>query len=333
MLSRCLFFVLPATAAAASQLYAVDSAEVSVSEHGALLAAGLGLHISAPRSAERFPVIWFVTGGGGIAPVSAYSLLLSQIVARGYIVVGLSHGIFPPFDYPKYGKAFYDIMQWGKDHLASQMASQRFSAVPDVVNRSAVMGQSAGNHVVGQGLTDGCSVAKAFVLIDAVDGFDPYRIVRSEDLIKPGGKVNFSTPALLLNNGLDPLSVNRFTPPCAPASVSNDHFYNAWAGPIWNINATKFGHLDCMDDPSGLVGVTCPSDPSTDKAMYRAMLADAVTIFLGALFNGRPNDFALLENTAHWKIDVVLKHDLKGLGHRDIVPACANLNYQTSVLI
>merc|ERR1712159_228879 len=130
------------------------------------------------------------------------------------------------------------------------MKSQKIEAVPDILNRTAVMGQSAGNHVGGEALSVACSVAKAFVMIDPVDGYDPYRIVKSQDLIKPGAKVNFTIPALLLDNGLDPKAANRFEPPCAPPAVSNDHFYNAWRGPIWNINATAYGHTDCTDTPN-----------------------------------------------------------------------------------
>merc|ERR1712232_1510998 len=127
-----------------------------------------------------------------------------------------------------------------------------------------------------------------------------------------------------MGNGLDPKSVNILEPPCAPAAISNDHFYDAWVGPIWNINATKYGHLDCMDSQLRML---CPSDQKTDKDMYRSMLSDAVATFLGALFKGRPNDLAILEDPSHWNVDVVLKHDLKGMDHMHIAPDCMNLNY------
>merc|ERR1719253_798059 len=107
-------------------------------------------------------------------------------------------------------------MEWGKTNLAKGMADAKLSAVPDVIGRSAVMGQSAGCHIAGQALTRGCSIAKAFVMIDPVDGFDPYHIIKMEDLIKPGENVRFTIPALLLNNGLDPQQNNPLFPPCAP---------------------------------------------------------------------------------------------------------------------
>merc|ERR1712166_1471188 len=78
------------------------------------------------------------------------------------------------------------------------------------------MGQSAGNHVLGQALADGCMYAKAFVMIDPVDGLDPYGIVKSEDLITPGTKVNFTIPSLILDNGLDPQKAFSLFPACMP---------------------------------------------------------------------------------------------------------------------
>jgi hypothetical protein len=37
-------------------------------------------------------------------------------------------------------------------------------------------------------------------------------------------------------------------PACAPSFMSNNRFYRAWRGPILQINATRFGHLDCCDE-------------------------------------------------------------------------------------
>jgi len=295
---------------------------------------GLTMHVYAPNSTEKFPVIFFATGFGCAVPASLYSKMLSGIVSEGYIVAGVYHRYPHVPAYIKDGKHLNDIMEWAKQgNLLEAMANAKLTAVPDVINRSAVMGQSAGNHIVGQALTDGCSVAKAFVMIDPVDGFDPFRIVKGEDLIKPGAKVTFDIPALLIDNGLDPKSVSRFYPPCAPPNVSNDHFYNAWRGPIWNINATEYGHVDCLDTPNGAL---CPTDKHMDKDLYRGMLADAVTTFLDALFNGKPDEFSKLEESSQGKlmgVDVVLKQDLKGKSHSQITPGCANVGPPADVVV
>jgi len=309
-----------------SYAYEVDSAQAALPYDVASPPGGSMLHIYAPNNTNTFPVIWFATGFGMDAQVSTYSKLISKIVAKGYIVVGICHNIPRIPNYPRDGKAFHDLMEWGRGNLAKYMEGslfrKKFVAVPDVEGRSVVMGQSAGNHVAGQALAIGCSVAKAFVMLDPVDGVDPYGIVKSEDLITPGRKLNFSIPALLLDNGLDPLTTHRGWPACAPANISNDHFYNAWVGPIWNINATAYGHVDCLDNP-GLASTTCRTDPTTDKDAYRSMLANATATFLGALFENRTDDFALLENPSHFEVHVVLKHDLKGRSHAQILPGCS----------
>lgn len=291
---------------------------------------GLTLSVFAPKSTKSFPVIWFATGFGGTVHISEYHSLIQRIVAKGYIVAGLYHAIPHWPQYLRDGHYMHRIMKWGQHNLSIWMANQKLTAVPDF-NRCAVMGQSSGNHIAGQAITDGCSSAKAFVMIDPVDGLDPFRVVKTEDLIKPGDKVKFDIPALLIDNGLDPLTVGHLFPPCAPASVSNDHFYNAWRGPIWNINATAYGHTDCADILHS--GDLCPTNPHSDKDLYKDMLAHAIDVFLGGLFNDSPEQLSLLEDPSHWKVDVVLKHDLKGKSHSGIRAGCANIASPRDVLV
>ena len=141
---------------------------------------GFNMHYTAPEGAGTYPVILFVSGFSGLAPVFTYSKFVAELSKKGYIVVGMDHVKLP--NYPAQGKAFHDIMEWVKaGNLSQALKDAKISATLDL-DRVAVMGQSAGNHVVGQGLTDGCSLAKAQILIDPVDGFDPFGFVHSEDL-------------------------------------------------------------------------------------------------------------------------------------------------------
>mmetsp|Transcript_74794 Transcript_74794/g.194995 ORF Transcript_74794/g.194995 Transcript_74794/m.194995 type:complete len:225 (+) Transcript_74794:2-676(+) len=213
-------------------------------------------------------------------------------------------------------------MEWvqAPSGLGAEMARQGLAARPDS-RRVAVAGQSSGNHVVGAALTRGCGLAKAWVMIDPVDGFDPYRIVKSEDLITPGQKLNFTLPSLLLDNGLDPKSSNALYPPCAPEVLSNDRFYNAMRGPIWAVNATEYGHLDCCDTQGSL----CPTNSSTDKAAYKETIVAAAAAFLGALFGQRPSsDLQLLEDPSFFNVSVLLKHNYNGASRSSVAPGCVN---------
>ena len=108
------------------------------------------LHVFAPETTASYPVIFFVGGVGGDAPVPLYSELLSLVVVRGYIAVGFDHLALP--NYPKHGREFLRLLEWASGGgLAAAMAAQNLTAVPDV-GRAAVMGQSAGNHVIGEAL-------------------------------------------------------------------------------------------------------------------------------------------------------------------------------------
>jgi hypothetical protein len=284
---------------------------------------GFKMHYSAPKDAGTYPVVLFVSGFSGDAPAFAYSQFTDQLVDYGYIVVGMDHLKFP--DYPEQGQAFHDIMEWSAaGHLQEALKDAGISAVVDL-ERVAVMGQSAGNHVVGQGLTDGCSLAKAAVMIDPVDGFDPFGVIQKQNLITPGDKLKFTIPSLLLDNELDPKGKNLLFPACAPAKLGAPRWFDAVAGPVWNVNASSYGHVDCLNDlfiAAG--GFVCPTDRKTDKKAYRKHLADTVAIFLDGVLNGNTDKFSLLEDATKSNIAVTVRSDLKGMSHADIKAGCTN---------
>merc|ERR1712050_41041 len=229
-------------------------------------------------------------------------------------------------NYPAQGKAFNGIMEWvHAGNLSQALTDAKIAAIPDL-DRVAVMGQSAGNHVVGQGLTDGCSLAKAQILIDPVDGFDPFGFVHSEDLVTPGKKLKYNIPSLLLDNELDPKKKNVLFPACAPAKLGAPRWFNAIAGPVFNVNASKYGHIDCLDDIYIVAGnLLCPTDKNTDKSAYRSYLATTIDVFLNGLFHARPDNFEKLEDASAFGIDVTLRQDLKGMAVGDIKPGCTQV--------
>merc|ERR1712032_847682 len=206
-------------------------------------------------------------------------------------------------------------------NLTTALREAKIDATPDL-DKVAVMGQSAGNHVVGQGLTDGCSLAKAQIMIDPVDGFDPFGMVHSEDLITPGEKLKYTTPTLLLDNELDPKAKNALFPACAPANLGAPRWFDATAGPLFNVNASKYGHVDCLNDAIILAGgFVCPTKLLTDKNAYRAHLAKTIDMFLSGLFKGETGNFAKLKDPSSFGIDVTLRQDLK---NGAIKPGCTN---------
>lgn len=281
------------------------------------------LQVFAPDAKGTYPVILFVGGVGADVPVKYYSDLLTRISSVGYVIVGLGHFAIP--NYPKQGADFSAVMDWsGSGALQSALTAANVPAKIDV-QRAAVMAQSAGNHIVGQGLVNGCSIAKAFVMIDPVDGIDPFGVIHAEDLITPGAKLNFTTPVLHLDNVLDTEAKGPGLPACAPAKLTGDRWYNAMNGPIWNVHAANYGHVDCLDDGAAAAGgLVCPSDSNYPNDAYRMALADATTLFLGALFDGASQNLNLVEDATHFKVNVTTKFDLKGKSHSQILPGCEN---------
>merc|ERR1712100_818738 len=149
-------------------------------------------------------------------------------------------------------------------------------------------------------------------MIDPVDGLDPFGIVKSEDLIHPGTKLNFSTPAIILDNGLDPTG-GLGGVSCAPLALGSPRWHNAWSGPIWHVNATAYGHIDCLNDAMiKVAGLVCKSNPNTNKAAYRRHLADTSGLFIEGVLENKAESLAMLEDPSHFAVDVVLEHDRKG---------------------
>merc|ERR1719456_171824 len=117
--------------------------------------------------------------------------------------------------------------------------------------------------------------------MDPVDGQDPLGIVKNF-CITPGQKLNFSIPALLVRTGLDPAKKHGLA--CAPDKLSNQRFFNAWSGPIWMVNATKYAHLDVMNTGIGKMGtVVCAADDEP-RPVYQEHIANLTSFFLKTIF-------------------------------------------------
>lgn len=139
-------------------------------------------------------------------------------------------------------------------------------------------------------------------------------------------KVNFRVPALHIETGLDPVGLV----PCAPAYMSNARFYNAWQGPIWQLNATKVGHMDLANEVgviSTLSRLVCKS--THDKLLradYRRTIAATVWAFAHGLVSGQMQLTAsVLDGTIKAPVDVEYQNSLKGLKPADIRLSCSSV--------
>eukprot|EP00929_Paragymnodinium_shiwhaense_P013964 TRINITY_DN121819_c0_g1_i1.p1 TRINITY_DN121819_c0_g1~~TRINITY_DN121819_c0_g1_i1.p1 ORF type:complete len:349 (-),score=51.61 TRINITY_DN121819_c0_g1_i1:198-1184(-) len=292
---------------------------------------GMRIHVTAPPGAGNYPVLFFVSGFAAEAPLSLYSDLLLRVARKGYVIAGVDHGLAWP-DYPALARSFRLVLDWARNGgLQLALGKQGLSAVADVAYRLAVAGQSTGSHVVANALAQDCSGAQAAVLIDPVDGADPYHVNSSHNIIIDGQKVNFTIPTLFFDNGLDQHHL-PLEPACMEVGLGTDHWMAGWKGPFWRVNATEYGHIDCLNSQT-LGQIVCPTTKSTDKALYRQTIADTMHIFLSALFAGHQQNFHKLEDPGQFQIAVTLNHDLKGLAYDQIAPGCIQDPSFDSILV
>merc|ERR1719428_932408 len=99
---------------------------------------------------------------------------------------------------------------------------------------------------------------------------------------------------------------------CAPDRISNQRFFNAWSGPIWMVNATKYGHLDVNDDSvEKMGGIICATD-SEPNDVYRAHIAEQVDAFLSVVFDGDAAAEKKLSDISSMGVDAEAQKDYNG---------------------
>merc|ERR1712226_156350 len=196
------------------------------------------------------------------------------------------------------------------DWLEGAFPSLGLTASADF-DKLVLSGHSAGNHVFCEFLKTDCggSRAKAVVMMDPVDGYDPIGIIKNY-CTTPGEKLPFDIPALLLRTGLDPKV--KLGVACAPDRISNQRFFEAWSGPIWMVNATKYGHLDVNNAGVGKMGsVLCAGDDEPND-VYQAHIADLVDSFLGMVLKGDSDAEKKLNDVSSMKVDAEAQRDYNG---------------------
>ena len=232
------------------------------------------------ESTTKFPTFLFVSGFGGEYSIEEYKQVLSQIASHGVIIIGVDRKfkLQPVVNYTYLASSLQTVINYyNQGQLASALLNASITTA-GIPGNLLVGGHSAGNHVIVRRLNNFflSTNASGVIMIDPVDGEDPFGIVK-QYVIHPPAKVNFNLPALHIATGLDP----KGHPPCAPAKMSNDRFYNAWVGDIWSMNYTQVGHMDCTNDGGSLSKVICPSSKNkTIEPIYRSLIGQSVNAFI-----------------------------------------------------
>lgn len=279
--------------------------------------AGMGIATWFPTEAGEYPVVIFLTGAGGTVASQAYEPILRRVAEYGYIIVSLDQLTFP--DPSAYLSTMLQAVEWVEGNLEELFLNNSYTKIKFDFETTgfAFMGQSAGNHMTVTYLNHTCGNAKAIVMIDPVDGADPFGIIQ-EYIINPPKPVNFKIPALMMDCGLDPVMKNILYPACAPEKLSNDRFYNAWKAPIWAVNATEYGHMDCTTASAAL----CATRPG-DRTDYHTQLGGLAAAFLDAVFRGKLAYLDLLEDANVFPVNSLVKNDMNNMG-RSVHPYCTH---------
>lgn len=269
------------------------------------------------NTSESFGVMVFVPGFSGICPASFYDTALKRIASRGVVVVGVDR--LQKINFTEEAAMLNQTIDWLQQNLKQEFLDNNATANPNT-DLLVLGGHSAGCHTVVQFLSASCR-ANAAVLIDPVDGNDPLGIIK-DFIIDPPNRVNFTTPCFHIETGYDEVPKASFLPACAPLNLSNDRFFNAWNGPIWQLNGTEFAHDDVMDkDAQGLAGIICGNNNALtedDRFLWRNTVGDYSAAFIRGVIYQEPDNFELLEDSTLIPVKNVLKHDYHGYDAKNL---------------
>lgn len=135
-----------------------------------------GLDIFSPTTPDSYPMIIFLTGLNGIAPMTAYTELLTTVAEQNIIVIALSKiGNIKPEKVAVHVGHFLDWVIKPDDGAARLFSEQK--AVQGVIPNTTRLGflsHSSAAHPLGQYLNGTCGPIKLIVMMNPVDGIDPW---------------------------------------------------------------------------------------------------------------------------------------------------------------
>jgi len=289
------------------------------------------LDVWTPDAEGNFPVIYFLGGLGGIIPGVAYDTLMRGISSHGYIVLQPWVLISNPGD--NYAAEWLvGVQEWIEDNLEGKLHGDNINAGMHIDNDDVfLMGHSSGSHVIVEYLKHHCNKVKGQILFSPVDGLDPFGLVELF-AITPGEYLNYEVPTLVIMAGLDNqpgFNIGNLVPACAPDDLSNTRFYNAMPGNTWFVNATAYGHGDCLDEfyYDAMMAIHfCGSDKTQDRVTYRSFAAGEIVSFMNAILYGQCDELMYIEDPSRMTVDatVMKKESVTGSGWECGMPAFCN---------
>lgn len=114
-------------------------------------------------------------------------------------------------------------IDWLNSNLLNVFKFKVPGVIPDIMNNFVLMAHSTAAYSVLEHLNSTCDNIKLVVLLNPVDGIDPYGFGKNK-FITPGKLLPFATPLLLITNELDS-ALPMHGKACAPADISNGMYF------------------------------------------------------------------------------------------------------------
>ena len=212
------------------------------------------LKFFAPANPGKYPVSIFLAGLNGLMGSGLYTSLLEEIVKKTErIVIAFDGFRFPLPLSPDSAELFFtSTLNWTVQNMNGlfNMTSlpTKGQVLPDLEQGISLMSHSAGGRTLVSYLDKQCGNVKSLVLLEPVDGRDPFGNDPKDFVTKRTAGLSFAIPSLIVASGLGSgrLLPFPFFPSCAPSDRSNHKFYESLSGPTWYMNFTQYGHGDLL---------------------------------------------------------------------------------------
>jgi hypothetical protein len=153
------------------------------------------LDIYSPKTPGSYPVIIYLPGLAGLVPSTFYTTMVSAIAEQNVILIGISKiESIKPEKLAIHLATFFEWVMKPNDGAARLFSEHRaVKGVTPNMEQLAFLSHSSGAHPLGQYLNATCGPVKLIIMMNPVDGIDPFGIV--QDFItrmKKKKKINFT---------------------------------------------------------------------------------------------------------------------------------------------
>ena len=214
----------------------------------------------------------------------------------GYVVMSLFALQTP--DYSKMATETGTCFEWLKTQGQSKIESHGYKGVTVDWDRFVLLSHSASGHVYAQRLSDTCSdAAKVLILLDPVDGFDPFGIIHDNIVPDPPATLPFIMPTLIIATHKSDQGA-ALVPACTDPKLSNLHFYNGLAGPTWFVRFEEYGHADLLNSPLSKLAPVCGGCSNCVFKLndYHQATADLIDTFAKGILDKKSDAIDKIQN-------------------------------------